>query len=62
MAQNKKIYSILSVGIHEMSEAECLKWFPLLVESITQILDDKIEAEEKAARRGRLKGFIDKFR
>lgn len=43
----RKIYSILSVWVHELSEEDCLKFFPALKLSIELILDQKIEMEEK---------------
>lgn len=39
----KAIYGILSKGVHELSEEECLTYFPALKLSILLILDEKIE-------------------
>jgi len=44
LVENKKVYSILSSGIHELSEEECLSYFDCLRTSIELILDDKLEA------------------
>ncbi len=47
---NKTLYSILSKGIHELSEEECLDIFPVLKTAIEYILDEikaKKELEEK---------------
>jgi hypothetical protein len=41
------IYVILSKGVHELSEEECLKYFNSLKLSITLILDQKIAEENK---------------
>jgi len=45
--KNKKVYSILSKGIHELSENECKAYFPILRNAIEIILDDQIEKIEK---------------
>ncbi len=42
MVDKKIIYGILSKGIHELSEKECLDFFDTLRESITLILEQKI--------------------
>lgn len=36
--QNTTIYGILRKGIHELSEEECRKYFPVVKECICQIL------------------------
>ncbi|WP_373132483.1 hypothetical protein [Clostridium sp. M62/1] len=38
LIKNTMIYGILSKGIHELSEEECLKYFPVVKECIYQIL------------------------
>ena len=38
LTQNTVIYGILSKGIHELSEEECRKYFPVVKECIYQIL------------------------
>lgn len=43
----KAIYSILSKGVHELTEDECLKYFAPIKLSIELILDEKIEKAEK---------------
>jgi hypothetical protein len=48
LVENKGIYSILSKGIHELSEDECLDIFPIVLVSIELILDEKVEIQEKA--------------
>lgn len=45
LAENKAMYSILSKGIHELSEDECLTAFPVVKVGIEIILDAKIHAE-----------------
>ena len=38
LINNTTIYGILSKGIHELSEEECRKYFPVVKECIYQIL------------------------
>ena len=47
---NRKVYSVLSKGIHEMSEEECLGLFDVLKKTIILILeeDKKLKEEQKA--------------
>ncbi|HSA83512.1 MAG TPA: short-chain dehydrogenase [Patescibacteria group bacterium] len=47
LVENKNIYSILSKGIHELGEDECLKYFVSVKIGIEQILDEKIEKADK---------------
>lgn len=46
LSQSPQLYSILSKGVHELSEQECLKAFPALRLAIEIILDEK-EAERE---------------
>jgi len=45
LVEMKGIYGILSKGVHELSEKECLAYFPALKLSIILILDQKIEED-----------------
>ena len=47
LVEMKSIYGILSKGVHELSEKECLAFFPALKLSIILILDQKIKEEIK---------------
>jgi hypothetical protein len=47
LVEQRKIYGILSKGIHELSEEECLSAFPAIRVGIELILDEKIEKEER---------------
>lgn len=38
LTENKRIYSIISKGIHELSEEECNEYFPIMQEAIFMIL------------------------
>ena len=47
LVENRNLYSILSKGIHELDESECLKYFDTVRIGIEQILDEKIIQQEK---------------
>ena len=47
LVENRKMYSILSKSIHELSEEECLAAFNVVRLGIELILDEKIEKKEK---------------
>lgn len=46
LVEHKEYYSVVSKGIHELSEDECLKYFNILKMGIEVILDEKIEARK----------------
>jgi hypothetical protein len=46
LVENKKIYSVLSKGIHELDENECKDYFPVLRTAIEIILDEEIKRKE----------------
>ncbi|MBP6885937.1 MAG: hypothetical protein KBC02_01695 [Candidatus Pacebacteria bacterium] len=50
LVEMKSAYGVLSKGVHELTEAECLAYFPVLKLSIELILEQKIEMDTKAAR------------
>lgn len=47
LVENRLLYGILSKGIHELSEEECLKNFEIVKVGIELILDEKLEAYNK---------------
>jgi hypothetical protein len=47
ITDHPKIYGVVSMGIHELSEEECLKCFPVLKDGIVMILDDIVAKKEK---------------
>lgn len=51
LARLSPLYGILSQGVHELSEEECLEFFPTLKLAIELILDEKIDKEKKKARK-----------
>jgi hypothetical protein len=50
LIQMKGVYAILSKGVHELDEQECLAYFPVLKTAIELILEQKIEAALKLQR------------
>jgi len=54
MVENKEIYAILSKGIHELSEQDCLKYFSPLKTTIEMILDEKLKEREKKKKLSKL--------
>lgn len=58
LSENRMIYGILSKGVHELSEEECLSYFPVVREGIEAILDEKLAEQERQARRGRVSRTI----
>jgi hypothetical protein len=44
----KDAYGILSKGLHELTEADCKKYFPVVRAAIIAMLEQRYEAEEKA--------------
>lgn len=48
LVENSTIYSILSVGIHSLTEDRCLEVFPIMRTGIELILDQKLERLERA--------------
>ncbi|ABE61220.1 hypothetical protein Nham_0324 [Nitrobacter hamburgensis X14] len=51
LVRNQKLYGILSLGIHELNEQDCLDFFTIAYSSIKFILDeDRRKREEKAER------------
>ena len=48
LVENKSLYGILSKGVHELSEKDCLDFFPTVKLGIELILDEKLEQKRKA--------------
>lgn len=47
LIENKSLYKILSKGIHELNEEECLSMFHIVKVGIELILEEKLEEYEK---------------
>ncbi|MET3605371.1 hypothetical protein ABIC99_003200 [Sphaerotilus sulfidivorans] len=60
LVEHPGMYSLLSKGIHELSEEDCLKHFPTLRIGIELILDERLEAREKANKIAAAKAAIQK--
>ena len=58
LVENRSIYGILSKGVHELAEDECLAYFEVVKKGIELILDEKIEKEEKEKSRKALSASI----
>jgi hypothetical protein len=48
LVDNRSIYSILSLGIHELTEKQCLDTFEKVKVGIELILDQKLHEQEQA--------------
>lgn len=58
IVENHGIYSILSKGIHELSEDECLAYFDCMRQSIELILDERLEQIAKKKKQEEVKKAI----
>jgi hypothetical protein len=61
LVSNAKLYSILSLGVHELKEADCLAFFPVLRQSTIWILEQDKKKQEELAQRKELEASIAKF-
>lgn len=59
--ENRKIYGIISKGIHELTENECLSMFDVLRSSIEMILEEKLAKYQKEQKKKELQKNIDKI-
>lgn len=58
IVENKQIYGILSKGIHELEEEECLAYFDCMRNSIELILDERLVQIEKKKKEEQVKKSI----
>ncbi len=58
IVDNHGLYGILSKGIHELEESECLAYFDCMRTSIEMILDQRVEMREKKLKEEKLKKQI----
>ncbi len=49
LTDNPAIYSVASKGIHELTEDECLKYYPVIENGIKLILEEKMTERQRAA-------------
>jgi len=62
LVEMKGIYSILSEGVHELTEEECLRYFAPIKLSIELILDQKIEEARKSEKDAMVKKQLQSIR
>jgi len=60
LVENRSLYSILSKGVHELDEEECLQYFESVKIGIEQILDEKIIQKEKVEKAAKARKAIQK--
>ena len=64
--ENKPLYGVLSAGIHELSEDDCLKYFTVVRQVIELILDEqehsRLEEEKKKIAKNELGRIAGKVR
>lgn len=58
LVDHHTMYGVLSSGVHNMSEQECLELFPALKIGIELILDQKIQKKEEAEKLAELKKVL----
>jgi hypothetical protein len=61
LVRNRKIYSILSLGIHELDEVTCLNFFEVLRTSTVVILEEDKKKQEELDRQKALEKAIATF-
>jgi hypothetical protein len=61
LVDNRKIYNILSLGIHELAEDQALAFFPVLKASIILILEEDEEKRKKLELKKQLKSAVEKY-
>lgn len=61
MVENIEIYGILSAGVHDLSEQDCIKFYPVLHECILMILDEKENDRKKKQHIKELRSSISKI-
>lgn len=58
LVENRRIYGILSKGVHSLSENECLQYFDTLRVGIELILDERLEELRKTQKTERAKAAL----
>jgi hypothetical protein len=62
MVRNKKIYGILSAGIHSLTEEECAEYYEILETSVHIIVEEDAEKQKKLQRTSAAQKVIDALR
>jgi hypothetical protein len=60
--RNSKLYSILSLGIHQLDEQQCLTAFDFIKQSIFFILDEDIKKKEELAAKAEVAKAIARYK
>lgn len=61
LVENRGLYAILSKGVHELSEQECLGAFPIVKLAIEMILDEKIREQKRQTKEAEARKAIAKL-
>jgi len=61
LVDNKRVYNILSLGIHELSEKACLAFFDVLKQGIILILEDEAKLRREAKKRASFAASVAAF-
>ena len=61
LIENRRVYSILSTGVHELDEKTCLQWFEVMKQSIVIMLEDDKKKKEELSRRSAFAQAIKDF-
>jgi hypothetical protein len=61
LVKHKSVYGILSVGLHELDEDTCRKYFPAVRAAILDMLEQDVEAENKRKAAADLESEIGKI-
>jgi hypothetical protein len=62
LVQNTLMYSILSKGIHELTEGECLQYFNAVKIGIELVLDEEIERIEREQKTNNLANELSRIK
>ncbi|MBM9617028.1 hypothetical protein JWJ90_22485 [Desulfobulbus rhabdoformis] len=60
--ENAGLYAILSIGIHELSEAKCTENFEILRSGIELILNEKLRNHQDSINKERIAKAVNKLR
>jgi hypothetical protein len=61
LTSNTVLYGILSKGIHELTEEQCLTYFPVLKDCLYMILDQWEEMRKKEEKEKSIKAALSKI-
>lgn len=62
VVESRKLYSILSSGVHELTEEQCRTFFPVARESILLILSENQRKKDEKTRRSALQAAIAQYK